>query len=193
VSVSAILLAAGESKRMGRQKALIPWEGTTLLEYQLASLAEVDAISEIIVVTGHEPERITKIASIATRTRVVHNPAFRTGKVSSIHAGLAATSEGCRAILLLAVDQPRAASVIRELVESHDTRDALITVPAYQGRRGHPVIFSSTLRRELAAVREETQGIRALLERYAGDVSTVEFHDPAVLWDVNSAADLPSS
>jgi molybdenum cofactor cytidylyltransferase len=191
VSVSAILLAAGESTRMGRQKALLPWEGTTLLEYQLASLAEVEAIGEIIVVTGHEPERITEIASTALRTRVAHNANYRTGKVSSIHAGLAAVSESCTAILLLAIDQPRASEVIRDLVESHDTRGALITVPAYGGRRGHPVLFASAMRQELAAIREETQGIRALLQRNAGDISVVEFDDPAVLLDVNSAADVP--
>ena len=105
--VSAILLAAGESTRMGRQKALLPWEGTTLLEYQLAQLAAVDEIREIIVVTGHEPDRITEIASAAERTRVAHNAAYRTGKVSSIKAGLAAVSPDADAILLLAVDQPR--------------------------------------------------------------------------------------
>ena len=60
-SVSAIILAAGESTRMGTQKALLAWEGTTLIEYELAQLASIDAISEVIVVTGHEPARIEEI------------------------------------------------------------------------------------------------------------------------------------
>src|SRR5687767_1576200 len=112
-SVSAILLAAGESARMGLQKALLPWEGGTLLEYQLAQLAGAADIGEIIVVTGHEPERITEIASAAPRARAVHNAAYQTGKVSSILTGLHALSTEADAILLLSVDQPRPRAITR--------------------------------------------------------------------------------
>jgi molybdenum cofactor cytidylyltransferase len=190
--VSAILLAAGESTRMGRQKALLAWEGTTLIEYQLAQLAVVDEIREIIVVTGHEPDGVTEIASEAVRTRVVHNGDYRTGKVGSILAGLAAVSKDCTAILLLAVDQPRPSSLIRRVVDAHIANDAFITVPASDGHRGHPIIFTSTLRADLAAIDEETLGVRALLDRHAASVSIVEVSDTAVLLDVNSPADLPA-
>ena len=120
--VSAILLAAGESTRMGRQKALLPWEGTTLLEYQLDAASRVDDISEIIVVTGHEPDRITEITAMYPRAQVAHNTAYETGKVSSIKAGLAAVAPDADAILLLSVDQPRSSAILRAVVRcSHAT------------------------------------------------------------------------
>ena len=65
---AAILLAAGESTRMGEQKALLDWHGATLLEFQLSQLAEVDDISEIIVVTGHEPAGVKAIVGQSPRT-----------------------------------------------------------------------------------------------------------------------------
>ncbi len=177
---------------MGRQKALLPWESTTLLAYQIAQLAAVPEVGEIIVVTGHEPESITEIASAAIRARVVHNGDYHTGKVSSIRTGLAAVSPSCTAILLLAVDQPRAASLIQRVVDAHIETAALITVPAHDGHRGHPIIFSSTLHAELAAIDEQTLGVRALLQRRAADVSIVEVSDDAVLLDVNAPEDLPA-
>ena len=143
--ISAILLAAGESSRMGRQKALLPWHGTTLLEYQLAQLSAVEAIGEIIVVTGPEPERITEIASAHPGAVAAHNAAYRTGKVGSITAALAAVSPQATAILLLAVDQPRPAAILRTVVDAHLGWSSLITVPVRDGRRGHPAIFARSL------------------------------------------------
>ena len=191
--VSAILLAAGESTRMGRQKALLPWEGTTLLAYQLAQLAVVDAIREILVVSGHRPARVTAITSAGERARVVHNGDYRTGKAGSIRAGLAAVSQDCAAILLLAVDQPRASSLIQRVVDAHIGIRALITVPANDGHRGHPVVFSSALRGEMAAIDEETLGVRALMQRHADEVFILEVADPAVLLDLNSPGDIPAA
>ena len=188
--MSAILLAAGESTRMGRQKALLAWEGSTLLEYQLAQLAAVDEIREIIVVTGHDPERITAIASAAARTRVAHNAAYRTGKVSSITAGLATVSSGADAILLLGVDQPRSADIVRAVVSAYSGSRAPITVPAHIGRAGHPALFDAALLPELTAITEETQGIRAVRQRYAAETLAVELGDPAVNLDLNTPADL---
>lgn len=188
--VSAILLAAGESTRMGRQKALLPWEGTTLLEYQLAQLAAVDEVREIIVVTGHEPGRITEIASAAERARVVHNAAYRTGKVSSIKTGLHSVSPQAGAILLLAVDQPRSARISRAVIAAYAESPAGITVPANNGHAGHPVLFDRSLLPELLAITEDTQGIRAVMQRNPSATLTVELSDPAVNLDLNTPADV---
>jgi molybdenum cofactor cytidylyltransferase len=189
-SVSAILLAAGASTRMGRQKALLPWQGTTLLAYQLAQLAAVDEVREIIVVTGHEPEQITSIAAAAPRARAVHNAAYRTGKVSSIKTGLAAISPEAGAIMLLAVDQPRPAALLCAVVDAHFASGGLITVPARDGHRGHPVIFDRGLLPELLAITEETQGIRAVMQAHLRDTREVAVADPAVHLDLNSPADV---
>jgi molybdenum cofactor cytidylyltransferase len=189
-SVSVILLAAGESTRMGRQKALLPWQGTTLIEHQLAQLAAVAEVREIIAVTGHDPERITAIAAAAPRARAVHNAAYCTGKVSSIKTGLAAISPEAGAIMLLAVDQPRSADLLRTIVEAHFAAGGRITVPAHGGRRGHPVIFDRGLLPELLAITEETQGIRAVMRTHLRETREVAVSDPAVHLDLNSPADL---
>ena len=188
-SVSAILLAAGESTRMGRQKALLPWQGTTLLEYQLAQLAVLDDVREIIVVTGHQPERITAIASCAHRARAVHNSAYRTGKVSSVKTGLTAVSAEAVAVMLLAVDQPRPTSLLRAIVDAHFEGGGLITVPAHGGRRGHPVIFDCGLLPALLEIAEETQGIRGVMRAHLRETREVAISDPAVHLDLNSAGD----
>jgi molybdenum cofactor cytidylyltransferase len=191
VAVSVVLLAAGESTRMGRQKALLEWHGTTLLAYQLEQLAAVEQIGEIIVVTGHEPDAIREIVRDHRRARAVHNPTYQTGKVSSIKAGLGAVSAGADAVLLLAVDQPRPAAIIRTVVERYMERDASITVPVRAHRRGHPVVFAAALLPELLDIREETQGIRAVMERHANDVDEVTIDDDAIHLDLNRPSDVP--
>ncbi len=189
--MSAILLAAGESIRMGSQKALLPWEGTTLLEYQLAQLAAVQEIREIIVVTGHEPDRITEIGAAADRTRVVHNAEYRTGKVSSIKVGLRSVSSAADSIMLLAVDQPRSAEILRTIIETHASSGSPISAPVHRGRFGHPPIFTRELLPELLAMTEDTQGLRALLRRHAGEIRNVDC-DASVLVDLNRPGDISS-
>jgi molybdenum cofactor cytidylyltransferase len=190
VFVSAILLAAGESNRMGRQKALLPWEGTTLLEYQLAQLAAVDQMGEIIVVTGHEPERIREVASLSPRIRIVHNHDYRAGKVGSILVGLRSAAVDTDAVMVIAVDQPRTAEVLRTIIETHAASGRPIAVPEHRGRRGHPPIFASELLPELLLITEDTQGLRAVLRLHTAEICEVDC-DASVLVDLNRPGDVP--
>ncbi|MDP9238056.1 MAG: nucleotidyltransferase family protein [Chloroflexota bacterium] len=191
VFVSTILLAAGESTRMGSQKALLPWESTTLLEYQLAQLAAVDEIGEIIVVTGHEPERIREVASLSPRTKIVHNHDYRAGKVGSILVGLRSAAYDTDAVMVIAVDQPRTAEVLRTIIETHASSGSPIAVPEYRGRRGHPPIFTRELLPELLLMTEDTQGLRAVLRIHADEVCEVDC-DASVLVDLNRPGDVSS-
>jgi len=175
---------------MGRQKALLPWEGATLLEYQLAQLAAVADVREIILVTGHEPARITEIAERSARTRVAHNAAYKSGKVSSIVTGLHEVATEAEAILLLGVDQPRPAAITRAVIEEYAASRAPIVVPAHEEHQGHPVLFDRVLLPELLAITEDTQGTRAVRHRHAAVTRTVEVSDPVVNADLNEPADL---
>jgi molybdenum cofactor cytidylyltransferase len=177
---------------MGRQKALLPWEGTTLLTYQLQQLSSVDGVREIIVVTGHEPAAVERIATTCSIAKAVHNPEYQTGKVSSIVAGLWAVSSDATDVLLIAVDQPRPADVVRTLVQAHAERGSKITVPVHEGRRGHPILFERAMLPELLAIDEASLGIRAVMRRHAHATLEVEFDDPIVLADFNRPSDLPS-
>ena len=187
--ISVVLLAAGRSERMGEQKALIPFGLDTLLGYQLRQLASLDAVREIVVVTGFNPEPLRPIIAAEPKAREAHNPAFDTGKVSSIVCGLAAVDAEADAMVLLAVDQPRPAPVLRAVVDEHAASRALITVPVHDGHRGHPVIFARALFGELQAIDEATLGARAVLERHAGEINEVPCADPIVRVDVNTPAD----
>jgi len=187
-AVGAIVLAAGESTRMGTQKALLEWEGVPLIAYELDQLAQVPAVRETIVVTGHEPERVREIAE-RHRATVVHNPAYASGKVTSILAGLHALPDGIDAVMVLAVDQPRRADVLRGIVDAHAAGGCVITAPVHGGRRGHPTLFSAVLLPELLLIDEGSEGLRAVMRAHRDEVHEVEC-DASVHVDLNRPADI---
>ncbi len=189
-SVSAVLLAAGASERMSAHKALIPWMGTTLLQYQLDQLTAVDAIREVVVVTGSRADDLRPLIAQAAKAREAHNPDWATGKASSVRCGAAAVAPDADAILLLAVDQPRTGRLLRALIESHGGAADRITVPVFEGRRGHPLIVGRALLPELLTIDDATRGVRAVVERHAADVREVPCGDPTVRLDLNTPEDV---
>ncbi len=185
--VSAILTAAGESSRMGRPKALLPWWGAALVEYQASSLLEGGA-TDVVVVLGHEHETIAPYI-VGESVRHTVNPLYALGKTTSIKAGLFELGPEVTDIMLLAVDQPRPPEIVGRVVESHVSAGALITSPRYRGRGGHPLIFSAALRDELAAITEEGQGVRAVFRAHAADVNEVHIDDSVIRLDLNTPED----
>ncbi len=186
--VSAVLLAAGESVRMGSPKALLAWGGSTLLEYQVAQLL-ASRCGEIVVVLGHDAERLEPLLPVAPLLRTVVNPDYRLGKTTSIRAGIAALSPRAEAALVLAVDQPRPAWLLDRLIDEHLRAGAPITVPTHAGHRGHPPVFSASLFPELMRLSEERQGLREVLSRHANAVHLVEVEGPLALVDLNRPED----
>ena len=182
---AAILLAAGESSRMGTLKALLPWGEATLLEYQAAQL-RASRCSEIVVVLGHEAGRLRAVLGEET---VVHNPDYRLGKTTSIRVGVGALSAEADAALILAVDQPRPAWLLDLLSAERGQTRAAITVPAHAGRRGHPPVFAASLFPELLALSEERQGLREVMSRHAAEVHVVEVDTPLVHVNLNRPED----
>ena len=185
--VSAILTAAGESSRMGRPKALLPWRGAALIEYQASSLLRGGA-TEVVVVLGHEHETIAPHVT-GDCVRYVVNPDYALGKATSIRAGIRELGPAVTDIVLLAVDQPRPPDVVARVVDSHLRASALVTSPRYRGRGGHPLIFSAALREELEAITEEGQGVRAVFRAHAADVNEVHIDDAVIRLDLNTPDD----
>ena len=182
--VSAILTAAGESRRMGRPKPLLPWRGTTLVEHQIDALFR-GGVSKVVVVVGHEADAVAARVS-CTGARPIVNPDYLQGKTTSIKAGLRAISAEADAILLLAVDQPRTASIISAVVRAHTSGDFLITSPRYEGHGGHPLIFAAALRDDLSRITEEKQGIREVFQAHRDSVQEYVFDDPMIRLDLNT-------
>ena len=182
--VSAILTAAGESRRMGRPKPLLPWRGRTLVEHQIGALFD-GGVSEVVVVVGHAADAVAAQVE-GTGARCVVNPDYLQGKTTSIKAGLRSVSADADAILLLAVDQPRTASIISAVVRAHIAGDALITSPRYEGHGGHPLIFAASLRVELSRITEERQGIREVFQAHRNSVQEYALNDPMIRLDLNT-------
>ncbi len=188
VGFAAILLAAGESTRMGRPKPLLPWLGTTLVAYQVEQLVRAGA-KPLIVVLGHEREFVAEALRDFPEAVLVPNPRYSQGKTSSIRIGAGALAGRTGAILLHAVDQPRRWQTLRLLIYAHCGGGYPITIPSHQGRRGHPPVLSPSLLPELESLSEETQGLRALMRRHALETQTVPMETPECLLNANTPED----
>ena len=192
---SAILLAAGVSRRMGQLKALLDWHGRSLIIHQIVTLREAGA-DEVVVVLGHRSDELQariganrEVYELGS-VRCVINSDYALGKTTSIRAGLNGAMPGAGAngaIMMLNVDQPRSAGVIRQALDAHRSASGkLITIPTCDGKGGHPIIVSRSLYHELIAIDEQTQGMRAVTERHREATQRVELGAPELLWDVNT-------
>lgn len=187
--VGAVLLAAGESSRMGQLKALLPWQGKTLLEHQVGALIQ-GGCSEIVVVLGHRHTELSPLLQGQPRVRSVHNPDYLQGKTTSLRAGLRAISESHpEFFLVLNVDQPRSSDAVRQVIEHHSTGGHLVTIPCNQGKGGHPVAISSSLLSELTDITEETEGMKAVMRRHTAQTHRLELGNPDLLLDLNTPED----
>jgi molybdenum cofactor cytidylyltransferase len=184
--ISAIVLAAGESKRMGRPKQLLEWQGKTLLLHSLESLSRSDA-DEIILVLGHEADRIKKNLP-ALPIKIVINPDYQQGMASSLRQGLLAMDPQSEAFLLCLADQPGIGpeivnTLIREFRQADPKRG--IVRPVYHGRQGHPVLISARHRQE-ALLQQGDVGARRILMNHPEDILEIDVDQDAVLMDIDT-------
>ncbi len=186
--IAGVVLAAGRSARLGRPKQLLPYRGRPLLEWALAAMAE-SAVDEIGVVIGHDAERIQAEVDLHG-ARVVYNARYVEGLSTSLHAGLAALSEGVMAAVLTVGDQPLLdASIIDALIALHRQTGAPIIATDYGAYQGTPLLLQRSLW-PLAAHVHGDQGARALLRAYpdASAIATVPV-PPALAADVDTWED----
>ena len=187
--ISAIVLAAGESRRMGQIKQLLDWGGKPLLGHVLDSLRS-SSVDEIILVLGYEAERI--LERVATpQVQMVLNPDYRSGMLSSLKQGLKAIQPQAEAFLIVLADQPEIPPrLIHRLIdEFRSVRPAKsIVIPSYQGRRGHPALFGAKYRAEILQLSGET-GARQILARHPDEILTLEMDHDAVVIDVDTEED----
>ena len=181
---AALLLAAGESRRMGATKALLPWKGVPLLDHQITALRQA-GVDTVIVVLGHRAGDLEPVIGSRHDVTAVVNPDYAQGKTTSIKVGLKAVTAGVSSILILNVDQPREPQTIQTLLRRHEEAQALITIPTYRGKGGHPIIVDSSLLDHLLSISEETQGVKALVRRHEDRTLRTEMA-AEVLWDLNT-------
>jgi molybdenum cofactor cytidylyltransferase len=189
---TGVLLAAGESSRMGQSKPLLDWNGEPLAQYQVRQMIEA-GLESVVVVLGHEAEAVaTALASVVgeNEPRVVTaiNEAYAEGKVGSVLCGLRGLPAQRDLILVLSVDQPRSSALLNTILVAHESQNPLITVPRYRGRGGHPTIFSGRLYSEMLSINEGTLGLRAVVQRHRERVRYFDLDDPSVVLDINDPA-----
>jgi molybdenum cofactor cytidylyltransferase len=185
--IAAVVLAAGESRRMGAPKLLLPYGGATIIETVLANVTASKVDATLVVLGSRRRSLREKIKRFPVSAAV--NERFREGMLSSIQKGLASLPDGCRAALIVLGDQPSISpAVIDALIGAWTEGKKGLVVPVHGGRRGHPLLLDLKYQGEVARLSPE-RGLRALLEAHPEDVLEVEIQDAAVLSDIDTPAD----
>jgi len=185
--ICAIVLAAGESRRMGCQKLLLPFGSKTVIGHVVHELLRSD-LDAVYVVVGHEGNRISE-ELFRNLVTVVTNPDYKLGMLSSVRCGLQAVSQHCDKVLVALGDQPAITSeLVNEMVQSFSTADKGILVPVYHGERGHPILFSTRYRDEIMTSFDDS-GLRGLLQSHPDDIFELTVSIPTVLSDIDSPED----
>ncbi|MFC1989752.1 molybdenum cofactor cytidylyltransferase [Chloroflexota bacterium] len=182
--ISAILLAAGESKRMGQLKQLMPLGQSTIIEQAIDALLN-SAVSESIVVLGHRAEEVIKTIA-AKPVKIAINPNYQQGMSTSIIAGLNVIDSRAQAVMLALGDQPFIDSqAINSLMEAFDAHNKGIAVPVCRGRQGHPAIFASRYKGELLKLKGDIGG-REIIDRHPDDVLEVAVNCEGIFVDIDT-------
>jgi molybdenum cofactor cytidylyltransferase len=177
VSCAAIILAAGESRRMGSPKALLPYRGGTFVSVLAGKLSETCA--PLYAVFGYGAQDLMPYAPASVIA--VENPDYRYGMLTSLQAGLRAIPDLPERVLFTLVDHPAVeTNTIRVLLQS----DAGLTIPRYAGKRGHPVIISREIAREILA-EPVTSKLNYVIDRHAAEIHYVDVNDPGVRDDID--------
>ena len=180
MKAAALILAAGESRRMGRAKALLTLDGASFVNGLIQSFSA--RCSPVIVVLGHDPEPIR--AALNPSATVVINPHYRQGQLTSMQCGLRAVPADADRVIFTLVDHPRvSASTIDALLES----DGVLSIPVCDGRKGHPICFRKELIPEFLELPPDSQA-RVVIHRHADETSYVPVEDSGILDDVDDPA-----
>lgn len=177
MSIAAVVLAAGESARLGRPKQLEPWGETNLLGHVVRRTLSFP-VDEVWVVLGHDYERIIDETDLAD-AGIVENPEWEEGMASSIRVGLDAVTRlsRCDKALIVIGDQPEASKeVVEDLVASHARSDKPVTIPKYRYSWGNPVLVDRSLWPRLMSL-DGDEGALRLWQAHPEWINEVWFSD----------------
>jgi len=185
--ISAILLGAGESKRMGIDKLALSWGRETILEHCFKTLLR-SHVEELVVVLSGRNKGVKNLFQ-GQKARILTNAHTWKGMSSSIRKGIRATSPRSNGILIALGDQPFLKTrTINALIREFDRQKESIIVPAFQGKTGHPVIFHKAYKKELMSLKGDVGG-RSIIQRHPEKVRVVRVRSIGVVKDVDTWQD----
>ncbi|NIM57698.1 MAG: NTP transferase domain-containing protein [Candidatus Aminicenantes bacterium] len=185
--VWAMILAAGESKRMGKPKLLLPFGDKTIIETIVQTVVS-SKVEKTLVILGSEREKIEeKIKNYPVK--IVYNRDFRSGMLSSVQCGLEALPEEAKAVLVVLGDQPKiSTTVINKLIDAYKSSGKGIVLPVYKKERGHPVLVDVKYREEVKNLSPEV-GLRGTVYNHPEDILEVEVETPSIFQDIDDQSD----
>jgi molybdenum cofactor cytidylyltransferase len=185
--ISAILLAAGQSRRMGDFKQLLPFQGKTFVECCVDHLLATN-VDEVVVVTGHRQAEVRQ--ALANRhIKFAFNADYHMGMSSSIKCGIQSLDKTTSAIVIALADQPQIhSSIICKVIAAYQTEHPLIVVPVFANRRGHPIILDMKLREEIMAI-DPAQGLRQVVLAHKAQTLYVDMASDSILLDFDYPQD----
>jgi molybdenum cofactor cytidylyltransferase len=185
--ICTVILAAGESRRMGTSKLLLPFGKKTMIE-TIVDEARRSKSNKTLVVLGAEKEKIERILSNRDVDKVV-NTRYQEGMLSSVQAGLDALTDEVQAVLVCLGDQPYIPfTILDRLIDAYKETKKGIILPTYRKQRGHPVLIDTKYKPEIKQISPET-GLRALMCNHPQDVLEVEVDTPQILKDIDKPED----
>ena len=182
--IAAILLAAGQSKRMaGENKLTKEIQGTPLIKHSVKNIL-ASSIDELIVVLGHQKETIEKLINKNEKIKFVFNKDFESGIASSIKTGLNNLSEKTEAFFICLGDMPMVnPNIYNQLIKSINKRE--IIVPTYKGQQGNPVLFAKSVKEKIINISADV-GAKKILELNKDKILNLEINDQCVTKDFNT-------
>ncbi len=192
--ITAIILAAGKSTRMGKPKMLLPWRNVTIIEQVIQTIQNA-GIHKIVVITGGHRHDVEK-AIQKYEVDIIFNAQYEAGEMlSSIQCGIRATSahNANDAILICLGDQPQVqAGSVRQIVQEYAQAQNQLVVPSHQKRRGHPWLVGGKFWDEIMNM-QEGETMRDFLNKHNSEIRYVEINSSDVLQDIDTQEDYKKS
>lgn len=186
--ISAVVLAAGQSARMGKPKMLLPWGKTTVIGKVISTLTEA-GLSDVYVVTGGAQAELEKLLDTHP-VHLVFNDQFMNGEMlTSVQVGLSNIEREIDAILIVLGDQPQVESVVvQAVIERYQSTAHELIVPSYRMHRGHPWLLGKSYWIEILGLHPPLT-LRDFLNEHNGDIDYVNVDTPSVVQDLDTRED----
>jgi Uncharacterized MobA-related protein len=190
--ISSVILAAGESRRMGKQNKLLLRVGGEAMLVKLVKVVCASDASQILIVIGHEAEQIRQ-ELYDLPINFVYNPNFSKGMTTSIKSGIKEVSQNSDGFLICLADMPyintsEINKLIHTFVQNRIKEKKLIVVPVFKGQRGNPVLFSSEFRNDILDHKKES-GCKGVIMNNSESVMEIQMDNDNMLLDVDTLED----